>query len=196
MSIMHKFLFGLLISGLAALALCATTKPVTYDSNTGVVNTPANFSTANNLPTFSNVQIYSGPMDEFTDMEIKVLAPNGTELYFFTTVNFNSSWVKNNNPAICDTNAVCYYFRSGPGVTCAHVKTQFSNLDSSIASQVSSNLRIGGIIVQPSAAFLPVFNNPNNTVVIWRIGRSGADVDTHGGKIWRPAVVQFFKPLN
>lgn len=80
---MHKFLFGLFISGIAALVLCATTKPVTYDSNTGVVNTPTNFSTANNLPTFSNVQIYSGPMDEFTDMEIKVLAPNGTELYFF-----------------------------------------------------------------------------------------------------------------
>lgn len=168
---MHKFLFGLFISCLAALALCAATKPVTYDSNTGVVNTPANFSTANNLPTFSNVQIYSGPMDEYTDMEIKVLAPNGTELYFFTTVNFNSSWVKNNNPTICDTAAVCYYFRSGPGVTCAHVKTQFSNLNSSIANQVSSNLRIGGIVVQPSAAFLSVFNNPHNTVVIWRSSR-------------------------
>lgn len=115
---------------------------------------------------------------------------------FFTTVNFNSSWVKNNNPAICDTAAVCYYFQSGPGVTCAHVKTQFSNLDSSIANQISSNLRIGGIVVQPSAAFLSVFNNPNNTVVIWRIGRSAADTDTNGGKIWRPAVVQFFKPLN
>ena len=92
---------------------------------------------------------------------------------------------------------------SGKDVVCAARKKRFTNFNVSIAVEagISGNQqqfgdgmkRITGIQIFPSSNFIDVFLNPDNTIVVWRQNAVKGEVDGKGQKLWRPAIIQYYK---
>lgn len=163
------------------------------------------FAEKNDLVAASNLSVFvdtykSGASDTTTpttfywsDCEVKVLDKYGAEVYFFSTIKFNSSEVRTKNPEICDGEAVVYYYSSGESdASCARAKAKFTDFSSSIGATAATNFRrITGIQIYPSAKFHSLFKNPENTIVVWRQTPTAAELDGANNKVWRPAIIQF-----
>ena len=147
------------------------------------------------------------PPTAFTDIELKVLDSDGNEVYFMTTSKFNSSIVYKSTPAICDTSAVVYFYCSGASdKACARPKVMFSNFMYSaigiappinpagrpgVDTDADDQVRITAIQVYPNAEFLPLFTNPDNTIIVLRQTPTLFEKDGKGEKLWRPAIIQY-----
>jgi hypothetical protein len=143
----------------------------------------------------------------WSDCELKVLDENGNIIYFFSTIKFNNQQVEAlHDKKYNDTNAIVYYYVSGTGVNaCVKPKKLFpkDKWDSSIGKTENAyngtsyvgdgKVRITGIQIYPSAKFREVFLNPKNSIMIWRQSVNAAELDGNGGKLWRPAIIQFIR---
>lgn len=146
----------------------------------------------------------------WTDCELKVLDKSGNIVYFFSTIAFYNKQVQNLHSGILTNNQIenanevrVYYYVSGKDVVCAARKKRFTNFNVSIAVEagISGNQqqfgdgmkRITGIQIFPSSNFIDVFLNPDNTIVVWRQNAVKGEVDGKGQKLWRPAIIQYYK---
>ena len=143
----------------------------------------------------------------WSDCEVKVLDKNGKIVYFFSTIAFDNRQVQELHKAqINDFYATVYYYVSGSGDNaCVKPKKLFpsSKWNSSIgatekayAGNTTANdnkVRITAIQIYPSKRFLPLFLDPENSIMIWRQSVNAAEYDGKGGKLWRPAIVQFIR---
>lgn len=146
----------------------------------------------------------------WTDCELKVLDKDGKIVYFFSTISFRNKQVQNLHSGILSDNEIenidnvrVYYYVSGKDVVCASRKKRFTEFNMSIASieKISGNQqqfddkmkRITGIQIFPSAKFIDVFLNPDNTIVVWRQNILKGEIDGNGQKLWKPAIIQYYK---
>ena len=144
----------------------------------------------------------------WSDCELKVLDKNGNIIYFFSTILFYSKRVQAlHDSKYNDMNARCFYYVSGAGTNACvkpkkeYVQTASSNTSigakesaySGAGNASDSKVRITAIQIYPSDKFREVFLNPENSIMVWRQSPSVAEVDGKGGKLWRPAIIQFIR---
>ena len=154
----------------------------------------------------------------WTDCEVKVIDKWGNIVYFTSTICLNNAEVKQLHPEITDTTASVYYWSSeGSDNWCYGEKKQLTNLNSSIGNEISSYATVAGIWIVPSFSNVEtrsiinytgrwvgtrknvvwgeyirsVFENPENTVIVWRQTPTSAEY-YNGNKLWRPARVEHF----
>ncbi len=144
----------------------------------------------------------------WSDCELKVLDKNGNIIYFFSTIAFTNKQVQAlHDSKYNDTDAVVYYYVSGAGTNaCVKPKKLFpknlwnssigatENATNGLENSVNDNkVRITAIQIYPSAKFRDVFLNPENSIMVWRQSTMIAETDGQGGKLWRPALIQFIR---
>lgn len=141
----------------------------------------------------------------WSDCELKVLDKDGNIIYFFSTIAFANKQVQAlHDSKYNDTEATVYYYVSGAGPNaCAKPKKKLTNFNLSIGAIENAyngtsytddgKVRITAIQIYPSAKFLSVFLDPENSIMIWRQSINSAEIDGQGGKLWRPALIQFIR---
>ncbi len=156
----------------------------------------------------------------WTDCELKVIDQWGNIVYFTSTIRLNSSGVLSLHPEITDTNPTIYFFGTYRYATsgCYGLRTQFTNFNSSIGATIDSSYTVSGIWIYPNLSsqetrtvpnwtgynqqsgtkqvvwgkyIREVFENPNNTIIIWRqtIGRGEL---YNNNKLWRPVQITYY----
>ncbi len=202
----------------AQSVFCAT-KPVVYDSSTGIIKQPTNVVQTTKLSVF--VDLYRDGIDDvagmrhesrvgrsiyWSDCELKVLDKDGNIIYFFSTIAFAKKQVQALHDAkYNDNEATVYYYVSGSNTNgvCVKPKKKFTDYNSSIGATESAydgtsyandgKVRITAIQIYPSAKFRDLFLNPENSIMVWRQSIYSAETDGNGGKCWRPAIIQFIR---
>lgn len=185
------------------------------DQNGNVQRTVA--STGQTLSTFKTGFYYYN-IKWWTDCEVKVIDKWGNLIYFTSTIALENSQVLKLHPQICDKTpkvfawlAVGYNSNGG----CWGERKELTNFTSSIGASIGS--AISGIWIYPSInstekRTIPVytganqstnksviwgeyirsvFNNPDNTILVWRQTTSEGET-YNGNKLWRPARLEYY----
>ena len=208
-----------LLIALAAAPLClsAAVKTAVVNSDGSLAYpTASTFAAKNNLVSqevlFVRVDMfkYSWTSSGITrseywkEVELKVLDKNGALIYFICTMWWDRAWHAN-HPELIDNGARIAYYPFGNGITgvCAHKKvwltitgTDDYSDGTNIAAQVAAveiypNLSgtVGGKSVRE------IFLNPENTILVSRKDDSQYEKDGGGTRIWRPAVIQYYRAM-
>lgn len=156
----------------------------------------------------------------WTDCELKVIDKWGNIIYFTSTIKLNNAQVASLHPEITDKSPTIWYFGTYRYATseCYGLKTQFTNFSSSIGATIGSSSTVSGIWIYPSLSsketrqvpnwtgynqqsgtkqvvwgqyIREVFENPDNTIIIWR--QTTTQGELFGGKkLWRPVQITHY----
>lgn len=164
-------------------------------------------------PSFKHYQIRW-----WTDCEVKVIDKWGNLVYFTSTIALSNKQVQMLHPDFCDSTPIIYaWFNEYENSTggCWGRKDQHTNFDASIGESIGS--AITGIWIYPSidstdkrripiftganvysmqavvwgTYVREVFNNPENTILVWRQTLSSGEY-FNGNKLWRPARLEYY----
>ena len=156
----------------------------------------------------------------WTDCELKVIDKYGNIVYFTSTIFLNSSQVAQMHPEITDSNPTIYFFGTyGYSTTgCYGQKTKFTNFSSSIGTMIGTSNTITGVWIYPDLSsqetrqvpvwtgynqssgtqqvvwgeyVREVFENPENTIIIWRQTTSTGEY-YYDQKLWRPVNITYY----
>lgn len=154
----------------------------------------------------------------WTDCELKVIDKWGNIIYFTSTINLKSAQVASLHPEITDKSPTIWYFGTYSYNGCYGTKTQFTNFSSSIGATIGSASNVSGIWIYPSLSsketrqvpnytghnqqsgtkqvvwgqyIREVFENPNNTIIIWRQTTAEGEL-FRGKKLWRPVQITHY----
>lgn len=154
----------------------------------------------------------------WTDCEVKVIDKWGNLVYFTSTIALSNTQVQMLHPDLCDSTpkvfawvAVAENDNSG----CWGKKVELTNFNSSIGATFGDS--ISGIWIYPDVSStanrsIPiftganvyttqtvvwgtyvreVFNNPDNTILVWRQTKSVGEF-YNDNKLWRPARLEYY----
>lgn len=154
----------------------------------------------------------------WTDCELKVIDKWGNIIYFTSTINLNNAQVASLHPEITDNSPTIWYFGTYSYNGCYGTKTQFTNFSSSIGATIGSSSTVSGIWIYPNLSsqatrqvpnwtgynqqsgtkqvvwgqyIREVFENPDNTIIIWRQTTTQGEL-FNGKKLWRPVQITHY----
>ena len=154
----------------------------------------------------------------WTDCELKVIDKWGNIIYFTSTNKLNDAQVAKLHPQITDSSPTIWYFGTYSYNGCYGIRTQFTNFNSSIGATIGSSNSVSGIWIYPSLSsqetrtvpnwtgynqqsgtkqvvwgeyIREVFENPNNTIIIWRQTTTQGEL-YNGNKLWRPVQITHY----
>lgn len=157
-------------------------------------------------------------MRYWTDCELKVIDKWGNIIYFTSTINLNNAQVASLHPEITDNSPTIWYFGTYSYNGCYGTKTQFTNFSSSIGATIGSTSTVSGIWIYPNLSsqatrrvpnwtgynqqsgtkqvvwgqyIREVFENPNNTIIIWRQTTTQGEL-FNKKKLWRPVQITHY----
>lgn len=157
-------------------------------------------------------------MRYWTDCELKVIDKWGNIIYFTSTIKLNNAQVASLHPEITDESPTIWYFGTYSYNGCYGTKTQFTNFSSSIGATIGSSNTVSGIWIYPNLSsqetrtvpnwtgynqqsgtkqvvwgeyIREVFENPNNTIIIWRQTTTQGEL-FNGKKLWRPVQITHY----
>jgi len=154
----------------------------------------------------------------WTDCEVKVIDKWGNLVYFTSTIALSNIQVQMLHPELCDSTPKIYAWKgdyTNDTGGCWGQKVQHTNFNASIGSSIGS--AITGIWIYPSIDstqkrnipiytganqstnksviwgeyIRSVFNNPDNTILVWRQTMSAGEL-FNGDKLWRPARLEYY----
>lgn len=169
------------------------------------------------MPTYSTKDNVMN-LKYWTDCELKVIDKWGNIIYFTSTINLNNAQVASLHPEITDESPTIWYFGTYSYNGCYGTKTQFTNFSSSIGATIGSTSTVSGIWIYPNLSsqasrrvpnwtgynqqsgtkqvvwgqyIREVFENPDNTIIIWR--QTTTQGELFGGKkLWRPVQITHY----
>lgn len=183
--------------------------------NQGIVQTVTNHGSQ--LPTYT-IKDNVMNLKYWTDCELKVIDKWGNIIYFTSTINLNNAQVASLHPEITDNSPTIWYFGTYSYNGCYGTKTQFTNFSSSIGATIGSTSTVSGIWIYPNLSsqttrqvpnrtgynqqsgtkqvvwgqyIREVFENPNNTIIIWRQTTTQGELFS-GKKLWRPVQITHY----
>lgn len=154
----------------------------------------------------------------WTDCELKVIDKWGNIIYFTSTINLNNAQVAKLHPQITDNSPTIWYFGTYSYNGCYGIRTQFTNFSSSIGATIGSSNTVSGIWIYPNLSsqetrrvpnwtgynqqsgtkqvvwgqyIREIFENPNNTIIIWRQTTAQGEL-FNGKKLWRPVQITHY----
>ena len=154
----------------------------------------------------------------WTDCELKVIDKWGNIIYFTSTIKLNDAQVAGLHPEITDKSPTIWYFGTYSYNGCYGTRTQFANFSSSIGATIGSSSTVSGIWIYPNLSsqatrrvpnwtgynqqsgtkqvvwgqyIREIFENPNNTVIIWRQTTTQGEL-FNGKKLWRPVQITHY----
>lgn len=154
----------------------------------------------------------------WTDCELKVIDKWGNIIYFTSTIKLNNAQVASLHPEITDNSPTIWYFGTYGYNGCYGTRTQFTNFSSSIGATIGSSRTVSGIWIYPNLSsqdtrqvpnwtgynqqsgtkqvvwgqyIREVFENPNNTVIIWRQTTTQGELFNEK-KLWRPVQITHY----
>lgn len=154
----------------------------------------------------------------WTDCELKVIDKWGNIIYFTSTIKLNNAQVASLHPEITDKSPTIWYFGTYSYNGCYGTKTQFTNFSSSIGATIGRTSNVSGIWIYPNLSsqatrqvpnwtgynqqsgtkqvvwgqyIREVFENPNNTIIIWRQTTTQGEL-FNGKKLWRPVQITHY----
>lgn len=181
----------------------------------GLVQTLSSITTG--MPTYT-IKDNVMNLKYWTDCELKVIDKWGNIIYFTSTINLNNAQVANLHPEITDKSPTIWYFGSYGYNGCYGTRTQFTNFSSSIGAIIGSSNTVSGIWIYPNLSsqasrrvpnwtgynqqsgtkqvvwgqyIREVFENPNNTIIIWRQTTTQGELFS-GKKLWRPVQITHY----
>ena len=192
---------------------------ITYETADGVTVVNTRVTNSAGQSSYSTNDVV-WDLSYWTDCELKVIDQWGNIVYFTSTIGLNSSGVLALHPQITDTNPTIYFFGTYRYATsgCYGLRTQFTNFNSSIGATIGGSYTVSGIWIYPNLSsqetrrvpnwtgynqqsgtkqvvwgkyIREVFENPNNTIIIWRqtIGRGEL---YNKNKLWRPVQITYY----
>lgn len=183
--------------------------------NQGIVKTVTNVGGP--LPTYT-IKDNVMNLKYWTDCELKVIDKWGNIIYFTSTIKLNNAQVASLHPEITDKSPTIWYFGTYSYNGCYGTKTQFTNFSSSIGATIGSTRTVSGIWIYPNLSsqatrqvpnwtgynqqsgtkqvvwgqyIREVFENPNNTIIIWRQTTTQGELFS-GKKLWRPVQITHY----
>lgn len=181
----------------------------------GLVQTKS--STNTSIPTYTTKDNVVN-MRYWTDCELKVIDKWGNIIYFTSTIKLNNAQVASLHPEITDNSPTIWYFGTYSYNGCYGTRTQFTNFSSSIGATIGSTSTVSGIWIYPNLSsqatrqvpnwtgynqqsgtkqvvwgqyIREVFENPNNTIIIWR--QTTTQGELFGWKkLWRPVQITHY----
>lgn len=192
---------------------------ITYTKprNVGVGLVQTLSSTTTKMPTYTTKDNVVN-MQYWTDFEVKVIDKWGNIIYFTSTIKLKNAQVASLHPEITDESPTTWYFGTYSYNGCYGTKTQFTNFSSSIGATIGSSSNVSGIWIYPSLSsketrrvpnytghnqqsgtkqvvwgqyIREVFENPNNTIIIWRQTTTQGEL-FRGKKLWRPVQITHY----
>lgn len=181
----------------------------------GIAQTRTSTNTA--MPTYT-IKDNVMNLKYWTDCELKVIDKWGNIIYFTSTINLNNAQVASLHPEITDESPTIWYFGTYSYNGCYGTKTQFTNFSSSIGATIGSTSTVSGIWIYPNLSsqasrtvpnwtgynqqsgtkqvvwgqyIREVFENPNNTIIIWRQTTTQGEL-YNGNKLWRPVQITHY----
>lgn len=181
----------------------------------GLIQTKSSTNTA--MPTYT-IKDNVMNLKYWTDCELKVIDKWGNIIYFTSTINLNNAQVASLHPEITDDSPTIWYFGTYSYNGCYGTKTQFTNFSSSIGATIGSSSTVSGIWIYPNLSsqasrrvpnwtgynqqsgtkqvvwgqyIREVFENPNNTIIIWRQTTTQGELFS-GKKLWRPVQITHY----
>lgn len=154
----------------------------------------------------------------WTDCELKVIDKWGNIIYFTSTIKLNNAQVASLHPEITDNSPTIWYFGTYSYNGCYGTRTQFTNFSSSIGATIGSSSTVSGIWIYPNLSsketrqvpnytgynqqsgkkqvvwgqyIREVFENPNNTIIIWRQTTTQGELFNRK-KLWRPVQITHY----
>lgn len=154
----------------------------------------------------------------WTDCELKVIDKWGNIIYFTSTIKLNNAQVASLHPEITDKSPTIWYFGTYSYNGCYGTKTQFTNFSSSIGATIGRTSNVSGIWIYPNLSsqatrqvpnwtgynqqsgtkqvvwgqyIREVFENPDNTIIIWRQTTTQGEL-FNGKKLWRPVQITHY----
>ena len=133
----------------------------------------------------------------WTDCEVKVIDKWGNLIYFTSTIALENSQVSKLHPQICDKAPKVFAWLavgSNSNGGCWGERKELTDFTKSIGASIGS--AISGIWIYPSINSTEkrtrsVFNNPDNTILVWRQTTSEGET-YNGNKLWRPARLEYY----
>ena len=212
----------LLFALAAAGAYCATTG-VTANSDGALVRpSKATFAAQNNLVSqevicvrvdmFARTTISSNTIQSqyWNEVELKVLDKDGALIYFISSDWCDRSY-HSDHPELIDNGARIAYYPFGDGITgvCAHKKvwlrmdgTDDYSWGSCIHMDEWSGYGISTVEIYPNLSgtvggksVREIFLNPENTILVSRKNSSQFEKHSSGTRIWRAAVMQYYRSM-
>ena len=185
--------------------------------NQGIVQTVTNHG--GQLPTYT-IKDNVMNLKYWTDCELKVIDKWGNIIYFTSTINLNNAQVASLHPEITDESPTIWYFGTYRYATseCYGLKTQFTDFNSSIGATIGSSYTVSGVWIYPNLSsketrqvpnytgynqqsgtkqvvwgqyIREIFENPNNTIIIWRQTAAQGEL-FNGKKLWRPVQITHY----
>lgn len=181
----------------------------------GLVQTASSRNTA--MPTYT-IKDNVMNLKYWTDCELKVIDKWGNIIYFTSTIKLNNAQVASLHPEITDNSPTIWYFGTYGYNGCYGTRTQFTNFSSSIGATIGSSSTVSGIWIYPNLSsqasrrvpnwtgynqqsgtkqvvwgqyIREVFENPDNTIIIWR--QTTTQGELFGGKkLWRPVQITHY----
>lgn len=181
----------------------------------GLIQTKS--STNTSMPTYT-IKDNVMNLKYWTDCELKVIDKWGNIIYFTSTINLNNAQVASLHPEITDESPTIWYFGTYSYNGCYGTKTQFTNFSSSIGATIGSTSTVSGIWIYPNLSsqasrrvpnwtgynqqsgtkqvvwgqyIREVFENPDNTIIIWRQTTTQGEL-FNGKKLWRPVQITHY----
>lgn len=192
---------------------------ITYQKATGVSIgiTQTKSSTNTLMPTYT-IKDNVMNLKYWTDCELKVIDKWGNIIYFTSTINLNNAQVASLHPEITDESPTIWYFGTYSYNGCYGTRTRFTNFSSSIGATIGSTSTVSGIWIYPNLSsketrqvpnytgynqqsgkkqvvwgqyIREVFENPNNTIIIWRQTTTQGELFNRK-KLWRPVQITHY----
>lgn len=191
---------------------------ITYKKTRPAVGiTQTKSSTGASMPTYTTKDHIMN-LKYWTDCELKVIDKWGNIIYFTSTINLKNAQVASLHPEITDKSPTIWYFGTYSYNGCYGTKTQFTNFSSSIGATIGSSSTVSGIWIYPSLSLketrrVPnytghnqqsgtkqvvwgqyireVFENANNTIIIWRQTTTQGELFREK-KLWRPVQITHY----
>ena len=217
MKILNFALFAL-----AAAGAYGATTGVTVNSDGALVRpSKAAFAAQNNLVSQEviciRVDMFGTTTNSFpvkasywNEVELKVLDKDGNMIYFICSDWCDRSYHAN-HPELIDNGAKIAYYPFGDGISgvCAHKKvwlrmdgTDDYSWGSCIHMDEWSGYGISAVEIYPNLSgtvggksVREIFLNPENTILISRKSTLQYEKHTSGTRIWRAAVVQYYRSM-
>ncbi len=212
MKILNFALFAL-----AAAGAYGATTGVTVNSDGALVRpSKAAFAAQNNLVSQEVICVrvdmfkYSwtssgiARSEYWNEVELKVLDKNGALIYFICTMWWDRAWHAD-HPELIDNGAKIAYYPFGSGISgvCAHKKVWLSMSGTDDYSDGTNiNMAVAAVEIYPNLSgsvggksVREIFLNPENTILVSRKDGSQYEKDSGGIRIWRPAVIQYYRAM-